>query len=136
MIPAALAVAALSMTTPGQAAPGPAAPLPPDLAAVWKDFQAALRADDPAALAKVTRFPLRSNEFGGPVKDAALLKQRWGRFFPADRKAGLLRAPLERTEGAKDTFEAFTDAGGLPIRFLFTRTKAGWRFSAVDNINE
>ncbi len=131
MIPAALAVAALAMT-----APGPAAPLPPDLAAVFRDFQAALKADDPAALAKVTRFPLRSNEFGGPVKDAAVLKKRWGRIFPAERKAGLLKAPLERTEGVKDTFEAFTDAGGLPIRVLFTRTQAGWRFSSVDNINE
>ncbi len=112
------------------------APIPSDLAAVFRDFQAALAADDPAALAKVIRFPLRSNEFGGPVKDAAALKQRWGRIFPSAVRAALAKGTLERTEGVKDTFEAFSDAGGLPIRFLFTRTKAGWRLSALDNINE
>ncbi|MFN8010019.1 MAG: hypothetical protein U0P81_01310 [Holophagaceae bacterium] len=111
------------------------APLPPDLAAVHKAFQAALAADDPAALAKVTRFPLRSNEFG-VLKDAAALKRGWGRIFPPAVRAALAKGSLERTEGVKDTFEAFSDAGGLPIRFLFTRTQAGWRFSALDNINE
>lgn len=116
-------------------APAPQAPLPPDLAAVWKDFQAALKADDPAALAKVTRFPLRSNEYG-TLKDPAALRQRWPRIFPPAVRAALAKAPLERTEGAKDTFEAFSDAGGLPIRFIFTRSKAGWRLSHLDNINE
>lgn len=112
------------------------ASIPPDLASVFKDFQAALAANDPAALAQATRFPLRSNEFGGAVKDAAALKQRWGRIFPPAVRAALSKAPLERTQGAKDTFEAFSDAGGLPIRFLFTKTKAGWRLSALDNVNE
>jgi hypothetical protein len=117
------------------AQPAPA-PLPPDLAPVWAAFQAALQKGDAAGVAKVCRFPLRSNDLGGPVPDAAALQRRFARIFPPDTRVCLLKATLQKAEGARDTYEAFCDVEGLPIRFLFTKTKAGWRLTTLDNINE
>ncbi|MBK8726594.1 MAG: hypothetical protein IPL96_11285 [Holophagaceae bacterium] len=104
--------------------------------AAWSAFQAALRADDAGALAKVTRFPLRSNEFGGAIATPAALKAKWKTLFPPATKACLLAATPERTEGAKDSFEAFCEVGGYPIRFIFTQRNGAYRLSALDNINE
>lgn len=112
------------------------ATLPPDLAPVWAAFQAALQRNDAEGVARTCRFPLKSNDLGGPVKDPAALKARFARIFPPDTRVCLLKAGLQKAEGARDTFEAFCDVEGLPIRFLFTKTKAGWRLSALDNIHE
>lgn len=116
--------------------PTPKSPLPPDLAAAWTAFQAALKADDAAALAKVARFPLRSNEFGGNLADAAALKRKWTTLFPPATKACLLAATPQKTAGARDTFEVFCDVGGYPIRFIFRKAGNAYRFAALDNVNE
>jgi hypothetical protein len=117
-------------------APAPKAALPSELAATWTAFQAALKADDAGALAKVSRFPIRSNEFGGNLADAAALKRKWKTLFPPATKACLLAATPERSAGARDTFEVFCDVGGYPIRFIFRKAGTAYRFAALDNVNE
>jgi len=117
-------------------APAPTPALPPDLVAAWSAFQAALKADDAGALAKVSRFPIRSNEFGGNLADAAALKRKWKTLFPPATKACLLAATPEPSAGARDTFEVFCDVGGYPIRFIFRKAGSTYRFAALDNVNE
>jgi len=52
------------------------AELPVGLVTAWSQFQQAIKHDDIDALAKITKFPLRSNEFGGDIKSAKVLRQR------------------------------------------------------------
>lgn len=119
-----------------QAGPAVSA-LPPGLQAPWSSFQAALKADDAALLAQVARFPLKSNEFGGDIASAAVLKERYATIFPEKTKRCLLASVPERLEyDGHVLYEVYCDVGPYPIRFLFEPDGRQYYWTGLDNINE
>lgn len=118
-----------------QAIAAPAA-LPPELRQQWERFQDALRADEPAAIAALAKFPIRSNEFGGNIANAKTLKNRYATIFPAATKKCLISANLQAQKGLAGHYEVYCDVSGYPIRFLFNRVGRQYYFTGIDNINE
>jgi len=113
------------------------AELPQPMAATWRLFQAAVRANDPAAMARISHFPVESNEFGGDIPDAVRLRERFARIFPDGRRACLLnQTPTPLRLGDRPTYEVFCDNDRVPIRFLFEPVGADYRWTVLDNINE
>ncbi|MBI4912140.1 MAG: hypothetical protein HY823_05340 [Acidobacteria bacterium] len=113
-----------------------APPLPPEMARTWAAFQEALRQDSPESLARITRFPLRSNEFG-TLKGPEALKGKYKAIFTAKRKKCLLAAnPSRETLKRQVWFEAFCDNDRIPLRFIFEARGRAYAFVSIDNINE
>ena len=111
--------------------------LPSGLVSAWSQFQQAIKHDDIDALAKVTKFPLRSNEFGGDIKSVKVLRHRYATIFPAKTKQCLLASTLKQQGTNKAVFyEVFCDVSGYPIRFIFKQTGSRFLLTTIDNINE
>jgi len=112
-------------------------PLPAELVSAWTRFQQALRADDPDALSQVTRFPLRSNEFGGDISTPSALREKYQTLFPQKTRQCLLAASLKRRHYDKGTYyDVFCDVGPYPIRFIFEQAGSRYYFTSIDNVNE
>lgn len=110
---------------------------PASIARTWSLFQAAVQANDAAAMARITRFPLESNEFGGAIPDADRLQQRFGQIFtPAMRQCLLHQSLKAQVMEGRTFYEALCDADRYPIRFVFGSVGADVRWTAIDNINE
>lgn len=111
--------------------------LPKGLLAQWSRFQTALKTDDTKLLAEVTRFPLESNEFGGDIRSADVLEQRYATIFPASTKQCLLSSTPKREEfNGKEFYEVYCDVGAYPIRFIFNQIGSQFFLTGIDNINE
>ena len=103
----------------------------------WSRFQAAVRANDPMAMARISRFPLASNDFGGPIAGPTELRQRFQLIFTASMRQCLLQqTPRTLVVDGGLFHEAFCDVDHRPIRFVFERFGSEVRWSAIDNINE
>jgi hypothetical protein len=111
--------------------------LPKGLLAQWAKFQTALKTDDTKLLSEVTHFPLESNEFGGGIKSAKVLMERYATIFPAKTKECLLSSSPHKGEfEGKVFYEVYCDVGPYPIRFLFDQVGSQFFFTGIDNINE
>ncbi len=127
----AVIVMSLTIARPAQAQ------LPSAMARTWSLFQAALRSNDPDALARLSQFPLQSNEFGGPIGDPARLRAHFSLIFSSPRRRCLLQqTPRQLQVDGRVIFEAFCDNDRYPIRFLFERVGKDYRWTGLDNINE
>lgn len=119
-----------------QVAAGPVV-LRPEMAADWARFQAALKADDLETLTAMTKFPLRSNEFGGDIKSPSVFKQRYKTIFPEPTKQCMATSNLRREKVRNQIhFEAWCDVGQYPIRFIFNQSGPKLYLTAIDNVNE
>lgn len=128
-VTSALLVFATSLMFAGEPAAG--------IDKTWAAFQAALKQKSPEALAKVSKFPIQSNEFGGSIKNAAVLKKRFEEIFtPKTIKCLLAQKPKREVVDKKEYYEAFCDKDKYPIRFIFEKSGSDFLFTAIDNINE
>lgn len=110
---------------------------PPAMVATWSRFQAALQANSPEQLARIIRFPLDSNEFGGPIANLSVLRSRFGLIFtPTMRHCLLHQTPSQQIIDGRIFYEAFCDKDRYPIRFVFERIGSDIRWTSIDNINE
>ena len=110
---------------------------PAGIQTVWSQFQEALRQDSPESLAKVCKFPLQSNEFGGTIKTAKVLKSRYATIFTAKTKQCLLsQTPRKERSGKLVYYEAFCENDKYPIRYIFEQVGSEFYFVSIDNINE
>lgn len=113
------------------------AQLPTSITGTWSLFQAAVRTEDPLAMARISRFPLASNDFGGPIASATELRQRFRLIFTAAMRQCLLQqTPRALVVDGQPFHEAFCDVDHRPIRFVFERFGSEVRWSAIDNVNE
>ncbi len=88
------------------------AEVPQAIQAQWTRFQAAIKADDLSTVTAMSKFPIRSNEFGGDIPSAKVLTQRYTTIFPAPTRQCLATAPLHRETWHKRThYEAWCDVG-------------------------
>jgi len=131
-LPALVVAAALAALTPALAqAPKPATASP----AVQKEFdgfigkfRAALKANDPAAVAAMTKLPYMAD---ASIADAAQFRAKaWPRDFTAKNRACLQRTkPTYDRDGAKNEVYAIACGGSI---FTFTKTPAGFQLTDVD----
>lgn len=115
-----------------------------DVNAFWTQFKAAVIKKDKNAVASMTKFPL-SMPFGQKsVRSKAELLRRYKQVFDGETEAAKCfeKAKLEKGDtgniyGVYCGFRnALDDENNKPIYYYFEKTKTGWKFAGLDNINE
>lgn len=115
-----------------------------DVNAFWKQFKAAVIKKDKNAVASMTKFPL-SMPFGQKrVRSKAELLRRYKQVFDGETDAAkcFVKAKLEKDDTGKiygiycGFRNALDDEDNKPIYYYFEKTKTGWKFVGLDNINE
>ena len=116
----------------------------PDINAFWAQFKAAVIKKDKNAVASMTKFPL-SMPFGQKsVRSKADLLRRYKQVFDGETDAAKCfeKAVLEKGDGENrygvycGFRNALDDENNKPIYYYFEKTKTGWKFAGLDNINE
>ncbi len=108
----------------------------------WKNFKTAVVRGDKNAVAKMTKFPLSMPYGVKSVKSKADFIKRYDKIMnlEANAKRCFQAAKLEK-QGKyyfisctfKQNVESSDDR---PILYYFEKTKTGWKFTSLDNINE
>src|SRR5262245_51446380 len=127
-----LLAAALVLAAPAVAAPAPKNPVAPpavqqEFDAYLAKFRAALKANDAAAVAGMTRLPFMNDD---AVRDAAQFRARtWRESFTAKNRACLqrTRAVYDRDPQNTDTYVMFCGQ----LHYVFTRTPEGFLFTDI-----
>jgi len=115
-----------------------------DVNTFWAQFKTAVIKKDKNAVASMTKFPL-SMPFGQKsVRSKAELLRRYKQIFNGETDAAkcFVKAKLEKGNtgniyGVYCGFKgALNDEDNKPIYYYFEKTKTGWKFAGLDNINE
>ena len=111
--------------------------------AFWNKFKSAVVAGDKAAVAEMTNFPLSMPYLVKPVKNRADFLRRYDEIFNGEANAAQCFARAEPQRESARRYELYcpfknthNDLENAPIRFIFERSKSGWKFAGLDNINE
>jgi hypothetical protein len=114
-----------------------------DFSAFWKEFKSAVVAGDKAKVADMTKFPLSMSYGVKAVKNKEDFLRRYNEVFKGEANAAQCFAKAEPRREAVGWYEIYCpfketpdDTENAPIRFVFELTKVGWKFAALDNINE
>lgn len=115
-----------------------------DVNVFWKNFKTAVIKKDKNAVAAMTKFPL-SMPFGQKsARSKAEFLHRYKQIFDGEtdaakcfEKAVLEKGDTENRYGVYCGFRnALDDENNKPIYYYFEKTKTGWKFAGLDNINE
>ena len=109
-------------------------------ASVWQTFRTAVSKRDLETIARLSRFPL-SMSYGVPlIKTKAQLSKRYRQVFneQTDAAACFNKAKPEADPANPKHFTvACPDAAGNEVViYHFEQTRAGWKFTGMDNLNE
>lgn len=114
-----------------------------DFPAFWKKFKTAVAAGDKATVAEMTKFPLSMPYEAKAVKNKEHFLRRYNEIFKGEANAAQCFGKVEPKKESGGRYEIYcpfkdtpNDMENAPIRFLFELTKAGWKFTGLDNINE
>jgi hypothetical protein len=108
----------------------------------WTKFKSAVKAKDKNTAANLTKFPLSMSYGVSSVKNKSQLAKRFGEIF--DNEADAAKC-FSTEKPARESpshysiacgFKRNGEGAGKPIVYSFERTKTGWRFVGLDNINE
>jgi len=107
---------------------------------VWQTFRPAVSKRDLETIARLSRFPL-SMSYGVPlIKTKAQLSKRYRQVFneQTDAAACFNKAKPEADPANPKHFTvACPDAAGNEVViYHFEQTRAGWKFTGMDNLNE
>ena len=106
----------------------------------WDAFKTAVTTRNVEAVAKLTTFPLEMPYGIANVKSAVQLRKRYKAVFAqqSDAVACFGKAqPQIDTQMPKRFYVVCPDeAGNDVILYNFLKTKTGWKFIGLDNINE
>jgi len=112
-----------------------------DVSAFWKNFKSAVIANEKAKVAEMTKFPM--SMYDSKIKDRAEFLSRYGKIFNGEANAAGCFAKAEPHKDSGNMYSVYcpfkktpNDLENAPIRFVFELTKTGWKFTALDNINE
>lgn len=120
---------ALVLCGPVSAQTGGAAPA--EMLKVWQAFQQAVAAGDIDKVAALSTFPIASNDFGGPIKSAAVLRKRFQTIFRPEIVACFANAQPMSVTG----FPGYLVECESALAFGFKNHKGTYRFSYIDNAN-
>jgi hypothetical protein len=106
----------------------------------WQSFKAAVSKRDVEAIARQSKFPLGMS-YGIPaIKTKAQLTRRYRQVFneQTDAAACFAKAKPEiDADNPKHFTVACPDAAGNEVViYHFQETRTGWKFTALDNLNE
>ena len=106
----------------------------------WEQFKTAVTKRDVQTVARLSRFPIGMS-YGIPdIKTKAQLSRRYRQLFneQTDAAACFSKAKPEVDPANRKAFTvACPDAAGNEVVvYHFTQTRAGWKFTALDNLNE
>lgn len=107
----------------------------------WTKFKAAVIKGDRIAVAQMSQFPIEM-QYGVPsVKTRAQLTKRYREVFNGETNAAKCFAE-SKPEVDPQNAKRFTvgckiqNTGDVVIIYGFVKTKTGWKFDSLDNINE
>lgn len=106
----------------------------------WESFKTAVSKRDVETIARLSKFPIEMS-YGIPsIKTKAQLTKRYRQLFneQTDAAACFSKAKPEiDADNPKHFTVACPDAGGNEVViYHFQQTRAGWRLTGLDNINE
>jgi len=119
-----------------------AAPSQSDIDSFWVKFKNAVSTGDKDTVAELTRFPLEMPYGTKSVNTRSDFIHRYDSIMNMEANAQrcFSNAKLEKHENQYEiacTFKQEPETSeDRPIVYSFTRTKTGWKFSGIDNVNE
>ena len=106
----------------------------------WQTFKTAVSKRDVETIARLSKFPLKMSYGISSVKTKAQLQRRYRQIFneQTDAAACFNKALPEKDPANPKHFSvACPDAAGNPVViYHFEQTRAGWKFTGLDNLNE
>lgn len=107
----------------------------------WKKFKSAVIAGDKATIAEMTSFPL--SIYASKIDNRAKFLRRSNEILNGEANAAQCFASVKPKKESARSYSVYcpfkrtpNDLENAPIRFIFELTKTGWKFAALDNINE
>lgn len=110
--------------------------------AFWTKFKIAVKKKDKAAVSSLSVFPVGMPYGQSAVKKASFLR-RYETIFNGEANAAKC---FEKAKPQKDNAKTYSvycpfkdtpnDWENTPIKYIFELTGSGWKFTALDNINE
>ncbi|QHV01208.1 hypothetical protein BWK47_14435 [Synechocystis sp. CACIAM 05] len=113
-----------------------------DFNSFWQQFKTAVVNSDKSTVARLTRFPL-SMPFGiESIKTETEFLQGYDDILNMEADAKRCFQTTKPKQEGKGyaiycTFKQLPESSeNRPIKYYFARTKTGWKFEGIDNINE
>ena len=108
--------------------------------AFWTKFKAAVIAGDKTGVAAMSQFPIEMPYGVASVKNRSQLIRRYREVFNVQANAQKCFAESKPVidAGNRNRFEVGCkdSAGNEVVVYGFVRTRTGWKFHSLDNINE
>lgn len=106
----------------------------------WQQFKTAVANKNVDAIATLSRFPIGMSYGIASVKTKADLRRRYRKVFNEQTNAAACFSKA-KPEVDPDNAKHFTvacpdEAGNEVVIYHFTRTRTGWKFTGMDNLNE
>lgn len=106
----------------------------------WQSFKTAVSKHDVDTIARLSKFPIEMS-YGIPsIKTKAQLAKRYRQLFNEQTDAATCFSkakPEMDADNPKHFSVACPDEGGNEVViYHFQQTRAGWKFTGLDNINE
>lgn len=109
-------------------------------AAFWQKFKTAVISGDKATVAALSKFPIGMPYGIRSIRNQADLNKRYREVFNEQTNAAkcFAKHKPERDPTNQKLYSVYCpDAGGNEVvSYSFERTKLGWKFVSLDNINE
>jgi len=113
----------------------------PSIQTFWLKFKAAVIKGDKAAVAQMSKFPIEMQYRVRSVRTVAQLNKRYREVFNGETNAAKCFAEAKPDVDPQNP-KWFTvgcrinNTGDVAIVYGFVKTKTGWKFTSLDNINE
>ena len=108
--------------------------------AFWASFKTAVSKHDVETIARLSKFPIEMSYGIASIKTKAQLAKRYRQLFNEQTDAAKCFSkakPEMDADNPKHFTVACPDAGGNEVViYHFQRTRAGWKLTGLDNINE
>ena len=108
--------------------------------AFWQKFKTAVIGGDKEAVASLSKFPLGMSYGLKSIRNKSELRRRYREVFNVQSDAAQCFARKEPEMDAANArrFEVAcpNEAGDEVVVYSFELTRAGWKFAALDNLNE
>ncbi|MGB7922280.1 MAG: hypothetical protein WCF57_03450 [Pyrinomonadaceae bacterium] len=106
----------------------------------WQKFKTAVIGGDKETVATLSRFPIRMSYGVASVKNSAQFMRRWREVFNVQSNAAQCFAKkgpeMDESNPKRFSVACPNEAGDDVVVYEFARTPTGWKFIALDNINE
>jgi hypothetical protein len=106
----------------------------------WQAFKTAVSKHDVVAVARLSKFPLEMS-YGIPsIKTKAQLARRYRQVFNEQTDAAVCFSKAKPEMNAENpklfSVACPNEAGEEVVIYHFEQTRAGWKFTGLDNLNE